>query len=95
MFVDEYQDVDEQQYLMLRQLAAPGSRICAIGDPDQAIYGFRGGDVGYFLRFTEDFGGGEAPPRRRGSRAATVPRRRSSAPPCSSSAPARWYPGGS
>ena len=56
VFVDEYQDVDEQQYLMLRQLAAPGSRICAIGDPDQAIYRFRGGDVGYFLRFTEDFG---------------------------------------
>jgi uncharacterized protein (TIGR00375 family) len=60
MFVDEYQDVDEQQYLMLRQLAAPGARICAIGDPDQAIYGFRGGDVGYFLRFGEDFGGGPA-----------------------------------
>jgi uncharacterized protein (TIGR00375 family) len=57
VFVDEYQDVDEQQYLMLRQLAAPGARICAIGDPDQAIYGFRGGDVGYFLRFQEDFGG--------------------------------------
>jgi len=57
VFVDEYQDVDEQQYLMLRQLAGPGSRICAIGDPDQAIYGFRGGDVGYFLRFSEDFAG--------------------------------------
>ena len=56
VFVDEYQDVDEQQYLMLRQLAAPGARVCAIGDPDQAIYGFRGGDVGYFLRFGEDFG---------------------------------------
>jgi superfamily I DNA/RNA helicase len=57
VFVDEYQDVDEQQYLMLRQLCPRGGRICAIGDPDQAIYGFRGGDVGYFLRFTEDFGG--------------------------------------
>ena len=61
VFVDEYQDVDEQQYLMLRQLAAPGSRICAIGDPDQAIYGFRGGDVGYFLRFAEDFGSAADP----------------------------------
>jgi uncharacterized protein (TIGR00375 family) len=60
VFVDEYQDVDEQQYLMLRLIAAPGSRICAIGDPDQAIYGFRGGDVGYFLRFAEDFGGGRS-----------------------------------
>src|SRR6185437_9221294 len=59
VFVDEYQDVDEQQYLLLRQLAAPGSRTCAIGDPDQAIYGFRGGDVGYFLRFQEDFSGVE------------------------------------
>ena len=28
-----------------------------IGDPDQAIYGFRGADVGFFLRFTEDYPG--------------------------------------
>ena len=70
VFVDEYQDVDEQQYLLLRQLAAPGSRICAIGDPDQAIYGFRGGDVGYFLRFQEDFSGEDAGAS--GAAAATV-----------------------
>ena len=56
MFVDEYQDVDEQQYRLLRLLTAPDSRVCAIGDPDQAIYGFRGGDVGYFLQFQSDFG---------------------------------------
>jgi uncharacterized protein (TIGR00375 family) len=67
VFVDEYQDVDEQQYLMLRQLAAPGSRICAIGDPDQAIYGFRGGDVGYFLRFKEDFSAADVSGARVGS----------------------------
>jgi superfamily I DNA/RNA helicase len=55
VFVDEYQDIDEAQYRLLRLLTGEDSRVCAIGDPDQAIYGFRGGDVGYFLRFREDF----------------------------------------
>ncbi|MGH8904855.1 MAG: ATP-dependent helicase, partial [Egibacteraceae bacterium] len=53
--VDEYQDVDELQYRLLRHLAPTDGDLCAIGDPDQAIYGFRGGDVGFFLRFTTDF----------------------------------------
>jgi ATP-dependent DNA helicase UvrD/PcrA len=53
--VDEYQDVDEWQYRMLRQLAPPDGNLCAIGDPDQAIYGFRGADVGFFLRFQADY----------------------------------------
>ena len=51
VYVDEYQDVDELQYRLLRLLTCESSRVCVIGDPDQAIYGFRGGDVGYFLRF--------------------------------------------
>ena len=55
VYVDEYQDVDEPQYRLLRLLTSESSRVCAIGDPDQAIYGFRGGDVGYFLRFREDY----------------------------------------
>ena len=55
--VDEYQDVDEQQYRLLRQLASPHGNLTAIGDPDQAIYRFRGADVGYFLRFQQDFPG--------------------------------------
>jgi DNA helicase II / ATP-dependent DNA helicase PcrA len=53
--VDEYQDVDELQYRLLRLLTTPEANLCVIGDPDQAIYGFRGADVGFFLRFTEDF----------------------------------------
>ena len=53
--VDEYQDVNEVQYRLLRWLAAGGANVCVIGDPDQAIYGFRGADRQYFLRFTEDF----------------------------------------
>jgi DNA helicase-2/ATP-dependent DNA helicase PcrA len=55
--VDEYQDVDDLQYRLLRQLAPPDGNITAIGDPDQAIYRFRGADVGFFLRFREDFPG--------------------------------------
>jgi DNA helicase II / ATP-dependent DNA helicase PcrA len=53
--VDEYQDVDELQYRLLRLLTTRESNLCVIGDPDQAIYGFRGADVGFFLRFTDDF----------------------------------------
>ncbi|MGM1059801.1 UvrD-helicase domain-containing protein [Saccharothrix sp. Mg75] len=53
--VDEYQDVDEQQYRLLRLLVPADGNLTAIGDPDQAIYRFRGADVGFFLRFREDF----------------------------------------
>ncbi len=55
--VDEYQDVDELQYRLLRQVAGPHGNLTAIGDPDQAIYRFRGADVGFFLRFQQDFPG--------------------------------------
>jgi DNA helicase-2/ATP-dependent DNA helicase PcrA len=53
--VDEYQDVDPLQSALLRILAPPGANLCAIGDPDQSIYGFRGADVGIFLRFRADY----------------------------------------
>ncbi|WP_438044091.1 UvrD-helicase domain-containing protein [Sorangium sp. So ce128] len=53
--IDEYQDIDERQYRLIRALVAPGGNVCAIGDPDQAIYGFRGADVGFFFRFQQDF----------------------------------------
>jgi DNA helicase-2/ATP-dependent DNA helicase PcrA len=53
--IDEYQDIDALQYALVRLLAPPGASLCAIGDPDQSIYGFRGADVGFFLRFREDY----------------------------------------
>jgi uncharacterized protein (TIGR00375 family) len=52
---DEFQDVDEPQYRLLRLLAADGGNLCIIGDPDQAIYGFRGADAACFTRFGQDF----------------------------------------
>ncbi len=53
--VDEYQDIDAAQYELLRLLAGDGAGLTVIGDPDQAIYGFRGADVGFFLRFAADY----------------------------------------
>jgi len=53
--VDEYQDVNLAQYRLLRLLTAGCANLCAIGDPDQAIYGFRGADRTYFLQFHEDY----------------------------------------
>ena len=53
--VDEYQDIDAAQYELLRLLAGDGAGLTVIGDPDQAIYGFRGADVGFFLRFAAGY----------------------------------------
>ena len=55
--VDEYQDVNAAQHRLLRLLAAGGANLCVIGDPNQAIYGFRGADHRYFLSFADDFPG--------------------------------------
>ena len=53
--VDEFQDVDEQQYRLLTLLAPADGNLCVIGDPNQAIYGFRGADASCFERFRRDY----------------------------------------
>lgn len=53
--VDEYQDIDENQYKLIRYLVPDNGNICAIGDPNQAIYGFRGGNSKFFNNFKEDY----------------------------------------
>ncbi len=55
IFVDEYQDINSVQHHLLKILAGPQGHITAIGDPNQAIYGFRGGSHGFFKTFSEDF----------------------------------------
>ncbi len=55
ILADEFQDIDECQYRLLRLLAGPEGNLCVIGDPDQAIYGFRGADATCFARFARDF----------------------------------------
>ena len=53
--IDEFQDIDEQQYRFVRLLAPDGENLCVIGDPNQAIYGFRGADASCFQRFGADY----------------------------------------
>ncbi len=54
LFVDEFQDVNQAQYSLVAQLAHT-STVFAIGDPDQAIYGFRGSDPKWFQAFISEF----------------------------------------
>lgn len=44
VFIDETQDLNRAQIEMALRAVKPGGRICAVGDPRQAIYGFRGAD---------------------------------------------------
>lgn len=57
LLVDEYQDVNLAQYQLIRLLMPSGDNpnLCVIGDPDQAIYGFRGADVRFINAFKEDY----------------------------------------
>ena len=55
IFVDEYQDLNFGQYRLINRLASKGADLFIIGDPDQAIYGFRGSDRRYFSQYTIDY----------------------------------------
>ncbi len=58
ILVDEYQDINFAQYRLIRMLMPdPESNLYVVGDPDQAIYGFRGADVRFIEKFVEDHPG--------------------------------------
>jgi uncharacterized protein (TIGR00375 family) len=55
LLVDEFQDVNPVQYRLIRLWSGDGGNLFVIGDPDQAIYGFRGASNRFFRQLQEDF----------------------------------------
>jgi len=57
ILVDEFQDVNQAQYDVVRMLAAPQDNLFVVGDDDQSVYGFRGADTKLMLGFPNEFPG--------------------------------------
>jgi len=57
ILVDEFQDANFAQVKILQRLAADGKNVFAVGDPDQAIYRFRGASSAAFALFQHNFPG--------------------------------------
>ena len=55
LLVDEFQDINDLQYRLIRSWAADGKGLFVIGDPDQSIYGFRGSSARCFDRLQTDW----------------------------------------
>jgi superfamily I DNA/RNA helicase len=55
ILVDEFQDTNNAQYQLMRQLWSGAGSLAVVGDDDQAIYSWRGAEADMFLRFKEDF----------------------------------------
>ena len=58
ILVDEFQDTNRLQYRWLKLFAGAQSRLFAVGDDDQSIYGFRGANVGNLAEFEKEYSQG-------------------------------------
>lgn len=55
ILIDEFQDINQVQYDVIKMLAAPQNHIFAVGDDDQSIYGFRGARSELMFQFEKDY----------------------------------------
>ncbi len=55
ILVDEFQDINQVQYDVLRMLAEPLNNLFVVGDDDQSVYGFRGARPGIMQDFRKDY----------------------------------------
>lgn len=55
IMVDEMQDIDDEQFHLIRALAGNTQNIVCVGDDDQSVYKFRGGTSKYLLNYTNYF----------------------------------------
>ena len=55
ILVDEFQDVNQAQYDVVRMLAVPQDNLFVVGDDDQSVYGFRGAKPGIMMEFMKDY----------------------------------------
>lgn len=55
ILVDEYQDSNDAQFRLLRELTGEDTYVCVVGDDDQSIYRFRGAEVQNILTFDRQF----------------------------------------
>ena len=55
ILIDEFQDINQVQYDVIKMLAAPENNMFVVGDDDQSIYAFRGARPEIMFRFKEDY----------------------------------------
>ena len=55
IMIDEYQDIDDLQYKLMKALCPLHGNLFVVGDPDQTIYTWRGASVKFILNFARDF----------------------------------------